>query len=26
MTFTGLLGRLERYLRNTGADPVHNDS
>ena len=26
MTFTGLLGRLERHLRNTGADPVHNDS
>ncbi len=26
MTFTALLGRLERHLRNTGADPVHNDS
>jgi len=26
MTFTALLGKLERYLRNTGADPVHNDS
>ena len=26
MTFTWLLGKLERYLRNTGADPVHNDS
>ena len=26
MTFTGLLGKLERHLRNTGADPVHNDS
>lgn len=26
MTFTWLLGRLERYLRSTGADPVHNDS
>ncbi len=26
MSFTWLLGRLERYLRNTGADPVHNDS
>ena len=26
MVFTWLLGRLERYLRNTGADPVHNDS
>jgi len=26
MTFTALLGRLERYLRNTGADVVHNDS
>ena len=26
MTFTWLLGRLERHLRNTGADPVHNDS
>ena len=26
MTFTWLLGKLERYLRNTGADPVHRDS
>lgn len=26
MTFTWLLAKLERYLRNTGADPVHNDS
>ncbi len=26
VTFTWLLGKLERYLRNTGADPVHNDS
>ena len=26
MTFTALLGRLERHLRATGADPVHNDS
>ncbi len=26
MTLTWLLGILERYLRNTGADPVHNDS
>ena len=26
MTFTWLLGKLERYLRSTGADPVHNDS
>ena len=26
MTFTWLLGKLERYLRQTGADPVHNDS
>ena len=26
MTFTALLGKLERHLRNTGADPVHNDS
>lgn len=26
MTFTWLLGRLERHLRDTGADPVHNDS
>ena len=26
MSFTWILGRLERYLRNTGADPVHNDS
>lgn len=26
MTFTWLLGRLERHLRATGADPVHNDS
>ena len=26
MTFTWLLGKLERYLRNTGADVVHNDS
>lgn len=26
MTFTYLLGKLERYLRNTGADVVHNDS
>ena len=26
MSFTWLLGKLERYLRNTGADPVHNDS
>lgn len=26
MTFTWLLGKLERYLRNTGADPVHSDS
>lgn len=26
MTFTWLLGRLERYLRNTGADPVRNGS
>jgi len=26
MLFTWLLGKLERHLRNTGADPVHNDS
>ena len=26
MTMTWLLGLLERYLRNTGANPVHNDS
>ena len=26
LTFTWLLGRLERHLRKTGADPVHNDS
>ena len=26
MTFTWLLGKLERHLRNTGADPVHNGS
>lgn len=26
MSFTWLLGRLERHLRDTGADPVHNDS
>lgn len=26
MTFTWLLGILERHLRRTGADPVHNDS
>ena len=26
MSFTWLLGKRERYLRNTGADPVHNDS
>ena len=26
MTFTWLLGKLERHLRNTGADPSHNDS
>ena len=26
MTFTALLGRLERHLRATGADPVPNDS
>ena len=26
MTFTWLLGKLERHLRQTGADPVHNDS
>ena len=26
MTFTGILGKVERYLRSTGADPVHNDS
>ena len=26
MTFTWALGRVERYLRSTGADPVHNDS
>ena len=26
MTFTWLLGKLERHLRNTGADPIHNDS
>lgn len=26
MTFTWLLAKLEHYLRNTGADPVHNDS
>lgn len=26
MMFTWLLGKLERHLRNTGADPVHNDS
>ena len=26
MTFTWLLGKLERHLRSTGADPVHNDS
>ena len=26
MTFTWLLGLLERHLRNTGADPVHNNS
>ena len=26
MTFTWLLGKLERHLRSTGADVVHNDS
>ena len=26
MSFTGLLGKLERHLRKTGADVVHNDS
>ena len=26
MTFTALLGKLERHLRATGADVVHNDS
>ena len=26
MLFTWLLGKLERHLRNTGADPVQNDS
>ncbi|MBO6167847.1 MAG: amino acid ABC transporter permease [Kiritimatiellae bacterium] len=26
MTFTWLLGKLERHLRSTGADPVHNNS
>ena len=26
MTMTWLLGMLERHLRNTGANPVHNDS
>ncbi len=26
MTFTWILGKVERYLRSTGADPVHNDS
>ena len=26
MTFTALLGKLERHLRKTGANPVHNDS
>ena len=26
MAFTWLLGKLERHLRNTGADPVHNES
>lgn len=26
MTFTWLLGKLERHLRKTGADVVHNDS
>ena len=26
MTMTWLLGILERHLRNTGANPVHNDS
>ncbi len=26
MTFTWLLGKLERHLQNTGADPVHKDS
>ena len=26
MTMTWLLGLLERHLRNTGANPVHNDS
>ena len=26
MTFTWLLGKLERHLRNTGAEVVHNDS
>jgi len=26
MTFTWLLGKLERHLRQTGADVVHNDS
>jgi len=26
MAFTWALGKLERHLRNTGADPVHNDS
>lgn len=26
MTITWLLGMLERHLRNTGANPVHNDS
>ena len=26
MFFTWILGKLERHLRNTGADVVHNDS
>ena len=26
MTFTWILGKVERYLRSTGADQVHNDS
>ena len=26
MTFTWILGKVERYLRSTGADPIHNDS
>ena len=26
MTFTWILGKVERYLRSTGAAPVHNDS